>query len=610
MIRAARSPREQARRAAEEFARVTSALPDAVLTLDAIIERERAARALSTMSSGIDLRQLVLARLAAANVPAAPMTPWELAQRDAETAAQRDPLADRLVGIEFVQPPPDDESAKWRRARRLRYKLKEAARRLDSTATGPRWCSRKRRKGMPIELWTKGTGTADAGGVKAFSRGLFRCGQLWGCPVCAATIQAAARRDIRTIVKLHREATATRAHPQGGAYLLTLTMRHSEKMPLGVCREAIQDAWRGMTRGAPWKRLKERMAFIGQVRALEVTHGVNGWHVHIHALLLVAAPWSEARRVQVEDAIFERWAAMLDANGTRAKRYGVIEPDREHGIDLRLANTMTGDYLAKLGIADEVAGGEGKRGRSGSRTPLQILADYDATRSAEDKKLWREYTREMKGARQVTYSRGLRQLYALPEEQTDIEIAQDQSVLVERERVMPRLLATVSPEMFDVIRRATRVPELMLCEAAEFGGLEGVRGEVARLAYYATEKRSAPDRRSETREGASAPWTRLADQVLPEVQAPPTSDERAEDAVVARQPEDQRAILEARAARVEQFERERMRLKYSDLGDVRAAFSDDPEIAARAIVPANPYAAVTQGELWGHGVGQGASRLR
>jgi hypothetical protein len=52
--------------------------------------------------------------------------------------------------------------------------------------------------------------------------------------------------------------------------------------------------------------------------------------------------------------------------------------------------------------------GDLKTGRSGSRTPFQILADYYETGEILDRNLWREYARVTRSHAAVRWSRGLR----------------------------------------------------------------------------------------------------------------------------------------------------------------------------------------------------------
>ena len=57
------------------------------------------------------------------------------------------------------------------------------------------------------------------------------------------------------------------------------------------------------------------MGCVGWVRTVEVTHGANGWHVHVHALLI----WKN--QVDQEQAAVRRGAdaPALDTAGAEAR---------------------------------------------------------------------------------------------------------------------------------------------------------------------------------------------------------------------------------------------------------------------------------------------------
>lgn len=73
--------------------------------------------------------------------------------------------------------------------------------------------------------------------------------------------------------------------------------------------------------------------------------------------------------------------------------------------------TNAGAYVAKGGDwtpAEEMTRSDLKTGRTGNRTPFQILADYYQTGDTRDRDLWREFSRVTRALRVVRWSRGLR----------------------------------------------------------------------------------------------------------------------------------------------------------------------------------------------------------
>ena len=258
------------------------------------------------------------------------------------------------------------------------------------------------------------TVTLATGGAGSGARGLETCGSVWSCPVCSERVNKARRDELATGLE---GWTA-----EGGAvHLLTLTMRHSEGMALHELWDAVAKGWTAVVSGRQWREEQRRLGVVGYVRVVEVTHGANGWHVHVHALLftLGRGELSAFERYRWETAIFGRWVRKLIRLGYTA--------ERAHGIDLTATDgTSVGGYLVKNtydAVAFEVTNSHGKHGRGGSRTPFEILADVVKLGMADDLDLWHEWERASKGRRQLTWSQGMRDHLRLAAEQSDLELA-------------------------------------------------------------------------------------------------------------------------------------------------------------------------------------------
>ena len=293
--------------------------------------------------------------------------------------------------------------------------------------------------------------------------GLVRCGSVWSCPCCSAQIRAERAGEVQRVVAWHVEGAGVE-----GAQLLTLTVRHRYGDELAALRQGLANAYRRFTRGEPWLRFRERVGFVGSVRALEVTHGGNGWHPHLHVALLVNDGAALADEL---DWLSERWqACVVRELGTAA------EPNERHGVDLRPC--YRADYSTKLGL--EVTAPSGKGARDGNRTPWQIAADLCALPHAHDERsdeeiaedratdvyLWQTWSEDMRGARMLTWSRGLREAAALGEEKTDEEI-------VEGDGENDRTVALVPAGVWDRVRQIPGVAAQVLA-VAETEGAAGV----------------------------------------------------------------------------------------------------------------------------------------
>lgn len=297
--------------------------------------------------------------------------------------------------------------------------------------------------------------TTDGVRTAGFS-GVTSCGSVWACPVCSATIADARQNEIK--------AALTEWASRGGRVaLVTTTMRHHKGQDLGELWDGLTAAKHAMLSGRGWQA-EQRLYGSPMVREIksgpragqlvtelriptisvvEVTYGANGWHVHLHTLLLLAATdlrGAGAALRGLGPGMFARWSGALVASGFAA-------PSLRRGIDLRV---LRGDPAAALGeyftkavysASMEVARGDMKDARHGGRTPfgiLRSLVEVNATgdlgdRSVRrdssaadevvtDEALWSDFERASSGRKQIAWSVGLRAFLGLGVELTEQEI--------------------------------------------------------------------------------------------------------------------------------------------------------------------------------------------
>lgn len=351
-------------------------------------------------------------------------------------------------------------------ARQSRRRARYTARRFQgfhSSLKRVRYCGRDAVKGQSVVIKASGVGDDRLAGVGNVQH----CGSVWACPVCSHKINAVRAQDIAAAVSAwHTPAygpqpkNAPAPLPSGRVIFLTLTMRHRAGQRLNdLWTRGISAGWGNVTSGRAWKDEQEKYGVpvnrviktgkragqversrrIGFARVVETTQGKNGWHVHVHALLFVHGGITSDQAMKLGDSMFGRWRDSLKAAG-----FG--SPTLKHGVDVRLVGPAdehkVADYFSKqtFGGRDkagklgwEAAGGQGKNGRLGNRTPFQILADamdggaVDADGVvSEDMALWWEWEEASKGKRQLTWSPWLRKALKLGVELTDEEIADDE----------------------------------------------------------------------------------------------------------------------------------------------------------------------------------------
>lgn len=325
--------------------------------------------------------------------------------------------------------------------------------------------------------WAAGSliGVHHSGGAAGFS-GVQHCGSVWSCSCCGAIIRGKRSEEV--------QQAASWWEAQGGQFLfLTFTVRHYAEDPLSRTMDAVTDAFTGMINGAPWKRFARRHGIRHFIKSQEVTLGwENGWHAHLHVLLLVDLPgaardlaedarvaweesddWAaehgkhhaakvkkaqrrdddaaeaqrislqgigEARAAEIRGWLSDRWIDMVVRAGGR-------EPSRRRGVDVRTVRdgNVVALYVSKLqegdrggwAIGQEMARQDMKKGRLDSLVPLELL-DLDGLSEEEAERAreyWVEYVTTTKGRRAMTWSRGLKAAAGIDELDDEQIVADD-----------------------------------------------------------------------------------------------------------------------------------------------------------------------------------------
>lgn len=295
-------------------------------------------------------------------------------------------------------------------ARVQRFMLQSVARRfLPGSRTDK--CMRLRQGSKEIQVWqSKEYKTTSFAGLQT-------CGSVWACPVCSAKIAERRRAEIVAAMASHKASG-------GCMHLLTLTAPHQRSDALGelLSRQAV--ALKKMFADKTVRKIFAAMGVVGQIRALEVTHGRlskhnNGWHPHYHLLLFSGAGVAlgnvtASQVTQWTNRLYERWLACCLGAGLGA-------PSVEHGLKLD-DGSKAAKYVAKWGLEDEMTKGHTKRAIHGE-TPFDFLRAFLLDKT--DKQagaLFKEFAETFKGKRQLHWSSGLKKRFAIGEA-TDEELA-------------------------------------------------------------------------------------------------------------------------------------------------------------------------------------------
>lgn len=317
--------------------------------------------------------------------------------------------------------------------------------------------------------------TRSADGNASGWGGVQSCGSTWACPVCSERIQTGRQAEVTAAL----EAATARGWVLG---FHTFTVRHQRAQSLADVWGAVSGAWRATVSGSKreWEADTAEYGIEGYLRLVEVTHGANGWHVHIHVITFLNPLWSDRARLRVyaDEAghgtdpghrghlrllladvealgarMFGRWKAHLRrtewVHPTSGKVSHPFVPVERHGHDHRMVTSgdrlaayfSKGMYAAKstASAGFDLTGSHAKQASRGNVTPFGILARIVAAESGEvdlgdpltakahqrDRALWADWERVSKGKRQLLWSNGLRSRLVVEPEQTDEELAND-----------------------------------------------------------------------------------------------------------------------------------------------------------------------------------------
>jgi hypothetical protein len=247
-------------------------------------------------------------------------------------------------------------------------------------------------------------------------RNLIRCGLLWACPVCAATITERRAKELQTgVANWHNQ--------DGFVIFATYTAQHSSKASLSETLDILQTALRRFKSGRAYQSMIDEFGIVGTVRAIEITYGDNGWHPHIHELVF-CLPMSKRSVKRYIEAARARWIVSLRSVG------GDGIPNKAY--DAKTADGEIYDYIAKYGhqpigtgwtIEREMVKAPAKIARRGGVTPFQMLETADG--DSRFANLFTEYVATMHGTRQLVWSKGMRERLGLEDESTDEKLADD-----------------------------------------------------------------------------------------------------------------------------------------------------------------------------------------
>lgn len=368
--------------------------------------------------------------------------------------------------------------------RAARWHAMEVLWRLSARKRG-RHCRRIRANGHEVITIDRTEGRASIGGTQT-------CGSVWSCACCCARILGGRTEDLVQALVKHRA--------RGGSVVMTtFTLQHRSRHALADLWEVLQYAWKAARGGNRSSRNALAAAgSVGWVRNVEATHGANGWHLHVHALVFldarhrvshdtpsrlpvwrVGAPGPDAVRA-LGSTMFNAWRGAVkrvrDTVQDVWPEHAIASmglPSDAHGWDARLIDLddavgevagylAKGEYTGATSASLELtAGGKVGRGKR-NRTPMQILADLVDGELYDDLVLFNEWERASKGRRMMTWSDGLRDGLELGTETDDQELAEEGDAEETLVGISPRGYAQVTGvrgRVVKLLKTAEAIPD-------------------------------------------------------------------------------------------------------------------------------------------------------
>ena len=288
--------------------------------------------------------------------------------------------------------------------------------------------------------------------------GVETCGSIWACPVCAARISEQRRLEVRAAISQH--------YSQGGAvYMVAFTSRHFITDDCKALRLRVSGAFSKLIAGKLWGRIKARFGLSGYIRALEVTHGKNGWHPHLHVLFFVDQLLTDGAIADLEQVLFDRWSGIIWRESETLCNRDIFH------LELCATPDAAGEYVAKWGADSEMTKLHMKDAKGGC-SPWQLLklAERGGVRS---RGLFRQFFAGFKGARQLTWSKGLKVRFGI-DDLSDDDLSDDDDA-------DSSCVAVLSKDNYRTIQKQGLIPQILEC--AETGGARAVYSFLAKMGF-------------------------------------------------------------------------------------------------------------------------------
>ncbi len=318
-------------------------------------------------------------------------------------------------------------------------------------------------------LYGKNTGVSLVQGVetgRVFYSGLMHCGSVWRCPVCSFKIARQRQLEVYDILQHY--------HKEGRRMsFITLTVAHKKQHTLQSSLDLLLSEFRKMQRLKPYKKVRE--SYVGMIKSLEITYGDNGWHPHLHILLIHNEDVNRMQREFVARELLRLWFERKEIQ----KRGTLLKHQKQYEV---YTTKQIGDYVTKWDVSGEMTksfskeprmyitkDGEKKRLVKGV-TPFGLLAFvWSRQLKLEDIYIYfEEYVIATKGRANVIISNGvlseMKKKYPNWRQKTDEEVLRDEFI--------DKVLFKIDKYLWYKLFTSNKIIDLQF--AYERKGMEGV----------------------------------------------------------------------------------------------------------------------------------------
>lgn len=267
----------------------------------------------------------------------------------------------------------------------------------------------------------------EKGGI--YYRGMQRCGSVWFCQDCMYKLMKGRSDELYSQLKIYKDAGKI-------VLFVTFTLQHKVGDPLQDLHDKLLQSFNFANSHKSWQKIKKQMP-VEFLRTLEVLHGVNGWHPHLHCVFI-----GDPEMVNNMNVFLNLYKKELIKNGLLVNNHTVVT-EKWNG---KLEDMK--DYMFKGLLEQEIFGSIKKAGKG--NTFFDLVDNGENT-------LVMEYVKVMKGKRQYHHSRGFFK---------DVRVKKDEEIL--KDDKVKTILFTIPMNVYvDMVAKGI---SLHLLNEYEYGG--------------------------------------------------------------------------------------------------------------------------------------------